>query len=47
MAVQELEQVLSSSDVGHDVTSVKLLLSKHKVGFFSFLFYFFLKLTRC
>lgn len=35
---KELEQVLSSPDVGHDVTSVKLLLSKHKVGDFAWLF---------
>lgn len=27
---KELEQVLSSPDVGHDVQSVQLLLSKHK-----------------
>lgn len=28
---KEMEKILSSPDVGHDVTSVQLLLSKHKV----------------
>lgn len=28
---KEMEKILASPDVGHDVTSVHLLLSKHKV----------------
>ncbi len=29
--IREQEQLMSSPDVGHDLTSVNLLLSKHKV----------------
>lgn len=31
---KEMEKLLASPDVGHDVTSVHLLLSKHKVRIF-------------
>ena len=30
--IKEKEQLMSSPDLGHDLTSVNLLLSKHKVG---------------
>ena len=33
--IREKEQLMSSPDLGHDLTSVHLLLNKHKVGFFS------------
>lgn len=32
---KEMAKVLSSPDIGHDVTSIHLLLSKHKVCIFS------------
>ena len=30
--IKEKEQLMSSPDLGHDLTSVQLLLNKHKVG---------------
>lgn len=30
--IKEKEQIMSSPDLGHDLTSVHLLLTKHKVG---------------
>ena len=30
--IKEKEQLMSSPDLGHDLTSVHLLLNKHKVG---------------
>ena len=37
--IREKEQLMSSPDLGHDLTSVHLLLNKHKVGFVCLLFY--------
>lgn len=31
--IKEKEQIMSSPDLGHDLTSIHLLLTKHKVGF--------------
>ena len=30
--IKEKQQIVSSTDIGHDLTTVKLLLNKHKVG---------------
>lgn len=30
--IKEKEQIMSSPDLGHDLTSIHLLLTKHKVG---------------
>jgi spectrin beta len=32
--IKEKEQLMSSPDLGHDLTTVHLLLTKHKVGLF-------------
>jgi spectrin beta len=31
--IKEKEQIMSSPDLGHDLTSIHLLLTKHKAGF--------------
>ena len=32
--IKEKEQIMSSPDLGHDLTSIRLLLTKHKVQYF-------------
>ena len=31
--IKEKEQIMSSPDLGHDLTSIRLLLTKHKVQY--------------
>lgn len=40
--VKEKEQLMSSPDLGHDLTSVHLLLNKHKVTILLFFFFLFI-----
>ena len=30
--IKEKEQIVTNGDIGHDLTTINLLLSKHKVG---------------
>lgn len=39
--IKEKEQIVSAGDIGHDLTTINLLLSKHKVKKYSYLFFNF------